>query len=32
MEEFLTKQIVSTGDIFLGVLVFSEIEVVTINW
>ena len=28
MEEFLTKEIVSTGDIFLGAFVFSEIQMV----
>ena len=28
MEEFLTEEIVSTGDIFLGAFVFSEIQMV----
>ena len=33
MEEFLTKDIFSTGDIcFLVVFVFSEIEMAMITW
>ena len=32
MEEYLTKDIVYPGNIFLGVFVFSEIEMVITNW
>ena len=32
MEEYLTKDIVYPGNIFLGVFVFSEIEMVMTNW
>ena len=32
MEEFLTKEIVSTGDIRLGAFVFSKIQMSMINW
>ena len=32
MEEYLTKDIVYPGKIFLGVFVFSKIEMVMTNW
>ena len=32
MEEYLTKAIVYPGNIFLGVFVFSEIQMVMTNW
>ena len=32
MEEYLTKDIVSTGDICSRCIFFSEIEMVMINW